>query len=60
MRTVLLVELVGFSLYGWIAGDLTALWYEVTHRRFSCFLIIDCAILVALLPLLHAGRLDDA
>jgi hypothetical protein len=59
LRAVLLAELVGFSLYGLIAGDPGALWVEVTHRRFSHFLLIDCAILVALLPPLVAGRLDD-
>jgi hypothetical protein len=34
----------GFVLYGYgaVAGDLAELWYEITHRRLSSFLIIDC------------------
>jgi hypothetical protein len=59
LRYVLIVELVGFSLYGLLAGDLAALWHEVTHRRFSHFLLIDCAIMLALLPAMAAGKLDD-
>ena len=60
LRVVLVVEIIGFSLYGVIAGDLSGLWHEVTHRKFSHFLLLDCAILLALLPPLTAGKLDDA
>lgn len=49
LRGVLLVELVGFVLYGAIAGDVHVLWHEVTHRRFSSFLLVDCVTLLVLL-----------
>jgi hypothetical protein len=49
LRVVLALEFVGFLAYGAIAGDVGALWDEITHRRFSAFLIVDCVILLALL-----------
>ena len=49
LRYILLVEFLGFVLYGVVAGDLGELWYEITHRRFSSFLFIDCLLLLALL-----------
>jgi hypothetical protein len=55
LRYILLVEFVGFVLYGVVAGDLGELWYEITHRRFSSFLIIDCVLLLALLPLARSA-----
>ncbi len=57
IRLVLAAELVGFALYGLIAGDLGALWHEATSRRFSHFLLIDFAILGVLLVFLARGSL---
>jgi hypothetical protein len=51
LRSILLVELVGFVVYGAVVGDLGELWHEITHRRFSSFLVVDCILLLALLPL---------
>ena len=56
LRVVLLVELIGFVLYGVIAGDLHALWYEVTYRRFSSFLLVDSVTLLALLAFARSAR----
>lgn len=55
LRIVLAIEFVGFLGYGVIAGDLAALWYEITHRRFSSFLAVDCVLLLALLATAAAG-----
>jgi RsiW-degrading membrane proteinase PrsW (M82 family) len=49
LRGLLVAELVGFVLYGVLAGDLRVLWYEITHRGFSSFLFVDCLTLAALL-----------
>jgi len=57
LRAVLIAELIGFALYGAIAGDLRALWHEVGARRFSHFLLADFALLSAQLALLASGAL---
>jgi hypothetical protein len=57
LRYILVVEFVGFVLYGVIAGDLAELWYEITHRRFSSFLVIDFVLLLALLPFARSSTI---
>lgn len=49
LRIVLLLEFAGFLIYGAVAGDLGALWADITHRRFSSFLLVDCVLLLSLL-----------
>lgn len=57
LRYVLLIELAGFTLYGIVLGDLSALWREIAQRKFSHFLFVDFVTLAALLPLLATGKL---
>ncbi|MEP6862239.1 MAG: hypothetical protein ABJE66_16565 [Deltaproteobacteria bacterium] len=59
LRGVLVVELVGFVLYGLIAGNLEALWSEVTHRRFSSFLLVDSVTLLALLTFARSAGVSQ-
>jgi hypothetical protein len=49
LRTVLVLELVAALAYGLARGDLSALWTEVTQRRFSHVLAVDFAMLSVLL-----------
>lgn len=56
LRIVLVLEFVGFLAYGAIAGELGALWDDVTHRKFSSFLLVDCVLLLSLLLVARRQR----
>jgi hypothetical protein len=58
LRYVLIAELVGFLLFGIIAGDLATLWREIAQRRFSYFLFVDFLTLAALLAPVVGGKLS--